>query len=113
MIENNPGKCKYEIEWRPTQSAQRMNNHGHGIEFHHKLGTERLVIGFIDGFDWLHGKSNRVNVYYLSLGSEEWGELASVAQHILKELRESVYEVLEKEIFMGEIRENIHVLTSG
>lgn len=85
---------QYELEWVPLMSSEPMDGTGHGVEFHHKRGRGRIVIGFMEGYAWQRGLSNQVRVYYLSPQSREWKELQPMAEDILNELEDYVHEML-------------------
>jgi hypothetical protein len=106
----------FEISWLSVPSFivesnghQIRFNSRHGIELHYKEGKQKCLIGFIEGYEWYHSKKGPCNVYILSKDSEEWGELTDKSAQILKDTKDSVYEILVKNIFLGQIKGNIYV----
>ena len=71
---------------------------GHGIEFHDNgdtdesdessMGAGRLV-GFVEGFEWYHGRSNEVLIYCIKPDS-------GTSEAVLSEMKGRVEEILSK-----------------
>jgi hypothetical protein len=78
-------------------SVSRVGDTGsHGRGSHFPVGNDRNnVIVFIDGQGWLRRETNRVGVFVLSPGSEEWGSCLGNSQKFLEELRACVRIVLK------------------
>jgi len=104
-MENKTEKYeKFEIEWVSMHSVGPC---GHGIELHYDDGEHRLRVGFIDSYRWYHDRKGHCRVLVLSPDSQEWGELASLLDTILSDLRASVYEVLREIRLNGYIKGRI------
>ena len=99
-----------EIDWIIVPSIGIC---GHGIEFHYQTNGESILIGFIDGFGWMHNTDNKVRVYLLSSNSKEWNKLLAKAEHILKDLKDSVLEILQNNNLHSGVRNNIVTWLNG
>ena len=53
-----------KIIWREWDHMP-SDRFGHGVEFHDTTIEDRdeSLVGFLDGFDWRHGRSNEVVIY--------------------------------------------------
>lgn len=109
--------ANYEIEWiaipsfkfkRYSQGEEFDYNDRHGVELHYEDEKQRLIVGFIEGYQWNHKKRVPVKIYILTQDSKEWGELLPESKHILNELKEAIYEVLKQQPFQGRIKGNIY-----
>ncbi len=100
----------FEIEWLSVPSVGPC---GHGIELHYNNGKCKLRVGFIDGYRWFYERKGPCRVLFLSSDSHEWGDLASVSEPILSDLRESVREVLREIRFYGFIKGRIFALANA
>ena len=78
-------------------SVSKIGNTGsQGQRSNFPVGNDRNnVIVFIDGQGWLRRETNRVGVFVLSPGSEEWGSHLGDSQNFLEELRACVRIVLK------------------
>jgi hypothetical protein len=93
---------------RFSQGEDFNYNDRHGVELHYKDEKQRLLVGFIEGYQWYHIKRGPVKIYMLTQDSREWGELLPESKHILNELKEAIHEVLNKQPFDGMIKGNIY-----
>jgi hypothetical protein len=72
-------------------SVSRIGDTGsRGQRSHFPANDRNNVIVFIDGQGWLRRETNRVGVFVLSPGSEEWGSHLGDSQRFLEELRACV-----------------------
>jgi len=83
-------------------------NDRHGVELHYKDEKQKLLVGFIEGYQWYHMKRGPVRIYILTQDSKKWGELLPESRKILNELEEAIYEVLKQQPFQGRIKGNIY-----
>jgi hypothetical protein len=114
--------ANYEIEWITLPSfkfkrfLEREEFHytdRHGVKLYYKDEKQELLVGFIEGYQWYHAKRGPVRIYILTHDSKEWGELLRDAKQILNELKEAIYEVLERQPFRGRIKGNIYGSPNG
>ena len=54
------------IVWQIWSRETPQGALGHGIEFHdRRRPDDNTLIGFIDGFGWLHGTQENVRIYHI------------------------------------------------
>ena len=72
--------------------VETLTSLGHGVEFHHNaLGSGcGQPLAFIDGFDWLHGRSNTATVMMLSARALSGTGTGVDAKTIRKDVRHAV-----------------------
>jgi len=109
--------AKYEIEQiaipsfkfkRFLRGKEFSYNDRHGVELHYKDKKQKLLVGFIEGYQWYHIKRGPVKIYILTQDSEEWGELLPESNSILNEVKDAIYEVLKQQPFQDRIKGNIY-----
>lgn len=84
----------FEIVLMSVSRIGDTSSQGQGSKF--PVGNDRNnVIVFIDGRGWLRRETNRVGVFVLSPGTEEWGSHLGHSQKFLEELRACVRIVLK------------------
>lgn len=88
-------------------------NSRHGVELHYKDEKQKLLVGFIEGYEWYYMKRGPVRIYILTQDSEKWGELLPESRKILNELKEAIYQVLKQQPFQGRIKDNIYSSPNG
>jgi hypothetical protein len=84
----------FEIVWMSVSRVGDTGSQGQGLNC--RVGDDRNnVIVFIDGRGWSRRETNRVGVFVLSPGSEEWGSQLGNSKKFLEELRACVRIVLK------------------
>ncbi len=84
----------FEIVWMSVSRIGETGFQGQG--FNSPLVNDRNdVIVFIDGWGWSRRETNRVEVFVLSPGSEEWGSQLRGSRKFLEHLRACVRFVLK------------------
>ncbi len=85
---------RFEIVMMSVSRVGDAGSQGRSSNF--PVGNDRNnVIVFIDGQGWLKRETNRVGVFVLSPGTEEWGSTLGHSQKFLEELRACVRIVLK------------------
>ncbi len=84
----------FEIVWMSVSRIGDPSSQGQGLDS--PIGNDRNnVIVFIDGRGWSRRETNRVGVFVLSPGSEDWGSHLGDSEKFLEELRACVRIVLK------------------
>ena len=86
---------------------------GHGIEFHWRENAETQLIGFLDGYEWLHEGKGTVRVLILSPSSTKWPTSAPDYGTVLSDMKELVHILLRKEKLHGVCKGNLHTRING
>ena len=90
---------------------------GHGAELHHDALRRTRVnpVAFVQGFDWLHGKTKTVTVQILSPRSETLKAATRRAASIVEETRTAVEVFLRnpKPKLIGQITKNVRVICNA
>ena len=92
LMEDDPSKLKFT--WHESIEIP-SNVVGHGIEFHDAIKdedgeyrmSEKSLVGFVEGFGWLHGTSNDVVAYCITPN-------AHIPKAVLSEMKKQVEELL-------------------
>ena len=86
-----------KLNWQEADEIPN-NVRGHGIEFHDngetgeseepRMGARRLV-GFVEGFEWYHGRSDEVVIYCIKPN-------CSTSEAVLFEMKERIKEIVSQ-----------------
>ena len=94
MKKNSERFGGFEIVWMSVSRIGYTGSQGQGLNS--PVDNDRNnVIVFIDGQGWSRRETNRVGVFVLSPGSEEWGSQLGDSKMFLEELRACVRIVLK------------------
>jgi hypothetical protein len=94
MKKNTEKFGRFEIVWMSVSRIGDPGSPGQGPSS--PVGSDRNnVIVFIDRQGWSRRETNRVGVFVLSPGSEEWGSHLGDSEKFLEELRACVRIVLK------------------
>ena len=105
----------YEIEWVKIRSfrdhcfgTEFYYNERDGVELTYKGDNHKILVGFIEGYMWLHEKRGPCKIYILTQDSKELGKLLPESNGILDEVKDAIYEVLSQRTFQGRIKGNVY-----
>lgn len=103
-----------EIIWADFPEQEYLKRgFGHGVELIYENGANRYVIGFIDGFSWLHGFSNQAVVFVRSKDSVVWNDISVNYEDLINDVKESARIVVDTEQFVGRLKGNIYPHING
>lgn len=104
----------FEIEWIfiPSFELNKVH-HTHGLGFYYKKDKMEILVGFIEGYEWYHTKKGLCKIYILSQDSNEWSDLISESRQIIREVKESSYEILKNRLVSGRVKGNINILANA
>lgn len=84
----------FEIVWMSVSRIGDPGSQGQGLNSPIRNDRNNVIV-FIDGQGWLRRETNRVGVFVLSPGSEEWGSHLGASKKFLEEIRACVRIVLK------------------